>query len=103
MELTHESAMAAYQKARGALDSISRSQKTTDRQKKIVRQKREELDIEFIQSGINSIEARTQQYRDFTTRMEEVVEKMASEALLRGLRSLTEVVVEAKHLLKDDK
>ena len=102
MEVTHEYALAAYLKARVALDSISRSPKATDAQKKIARQQRDELDIDFIESRLDSIEARTEQYVDFSKRIREVVEKMTSEALLRGLRELTEVVVEAKHMIGND-
>jgi hypothetical protein len=101
MPLTHEQAQADYLLARDALESISRSSKATESQKRAARAARDELDNAFIDTYLATLAERTAQYQRFAASMESVVDSIAADALTRGLRQLTEIVVAAEPLLNE--
>lgn len=101
MPVTNQDAQAAYLRARQALDAVSKSGQASDKQKQAARRAREKLDLDFIGQNIADVEARTQKFVDFTNQMESLVESLSGDALLRGMRGLTEVLGLAKRMTEE--
>ena len=96
MPVSNEQAQATYLSAREALDAISRSRNATRAQKTAAREERNRLDVEFVGQNIIEIEARTARFEEFISRMETVIESLTSNALLRGVRGITEVIASTR-------
>ncbi|MCC6285969.1 MAG: hypothetical protein IT439_11840 [Phycisphaerales bacterium] len=99
MTLTNEQAQAAYLRAKDALDAISKSRQATQRQKDAARAQRDALTLEFIGTNIAAVEERTAKFQSFIANMTGLIEDLSADALLRGMRGLTEVITAAQPLL----
>ena len=102
MPVSNEQAQQAYLAAREALDAISRSRRSSDAQKRAARRERERLDLDFIGQSIANVDQRTAKFQEFVANMQRLVDSLQSDALLRGMKGLTDVLAAAGPLVGDD-
>lgn len=102
MAISNQQAQEQYLAARTALETISRSRHATPAQKQKARRERDRLDLEFVGRNVAEVEARTAQFQTFITRMESLLADLESDALLRGMKGLNEVLAAAKPLADNE-
>lgn len=102
MSLTHEKSLEEYRNAIDELREVVDADDSTDEQMEQARDVANKLSNEYADSHIASIEARTEQYRNFIAYMENVIADLESAGPLDVINNLKSGISIAKDFLSDD-
>jgi hypothetical protein len=98
-DLDPDTVQRQYQAAKAKLLPICVSGSATDEQKAAARRALDDLNRDFIDSAVSSVEARTEQFESFIERMELAISELGQSSLLPGLDELQGVVNQAVTLV----